>query len=122
MVTDHVSVGTFIPVEWVHYADWIMASVLTFFLVTNTARMWRAVMAGQKAPLSAYLSSLKTFFVHAVTQKKWRECQDSQAHRHWRKHVALVAGYVTMFVLIMSSMIVSLVRKFIPNEVRIAAE
>jgi len=101
MVTDRVSVGTFIPVHWVHYADWIMAAVLTFFLVTNTMRMWRAVMGGEKAPLSAYVASVKTFLVHAATQKKWRECQDQSTRSHWKRHVILVPAYGAMFVLVM---------------------
>jgi ferredoxin len=101
MLTDHVSVSTFIPAEWVHRADWIMAAVLSFFLLTNTARMWRSVMAGEKAPLWAYAASLKTLFVQATTQKKWRECRERDTRAHWRKHVLLVAAYVAMFVLVM---------------------
>jgi len=101
MVTDHVSVGTFIPVEWVHYADWIMAAVLSFFLITNTIRMWRSVMDGEKVPLSAYVASVKTFLVHAATQRKWRECQERSTRSHWLKHVILVPAYVAMFVLVM---------------------
>ena len=101
MATDHVSVNTFIPVHLVHYADWVMAAILTFFLLTNTFRMWRLVMDGQKVPLSAYISNLKTFVVHAATQKKWRECADESTRSHWLKHVLLVPAYVAMFVLVM---------------------
>jgi Fe-S oxidoreductase len=39
MPSESVSVNTFIPVEWVHTFDLVMAAVLTFFLLTNTARM-----------------------------------------------------------------------------------
>ena len=70
MPTDHVSVGTFAPVEWVHFFDWLMAGVLTFFLLSNTFRMWRMVMDGVNAPLSAYLSGLTTFVLQAATQKR----------------------------------------------------
>lgn len=101
MVTDRVSVDTFIPVHWVHYGDWIMAAILTFFLLTNTFRMWRVVMKGDKVPISAYITNLKSFFVHAATQKKWRECREPSTRSHWVKHFIFVPAYVAMFVLVM---------------------
>jgi ferredoxin len=101
MITDHVSVNTFAPVQWVHYADWIMAGILSFFLLTNTFRMWRMVMDGEKIPISVYFSKLKTFLVHAVTQKKWRECEQQNTRARWLKHFLLVPAYVAMFVLVM---------------------
>jgi hypothetical protein len=99
MPTDHVNVGTFIPATWVHYGDWIMAAILSFFLFTNAFRMWRKVMDGVKAPISTYLSSVKTLVVHAATQKRWRECSDSQSR--WFKHFILVPTYASMLVLVM---------------------
>jgi len=101
MVTDHVSVNTFIPVEWVHAADWVMAGILTFFLLTNTFRMWRMTMAGSKAPLSLYVSNLKIFLLNAATQKKWRECEKQETRGRWLKHFILVPAYAGMFVLVM---------------------
>jgi ferredoxin len=101
MVTDRVSVDTFIPVHWVHYGDWIMAGILTFFLLTNTFRMWRVVMKGEKVPVSAYITNLKSFFLHAATQKKWRECRERSTRSHWLKHFIFVPAYVAMFVLVM---------------------
>jgi quinone-modifying oxidoreductase subunit QmoC len=101
MVTDHVSVNTFIPVEWVHAADWVMAGILTFFLMTNTFRMWRMTMAGSKAPLSLYVSNLKIFLLNAATQKKWRECEKKDTRSFWLKHFILVPAYAGMFVLVM---------------------
>lgn len=100
MPTDHVSVGTFMPVAWMHAFDLIMAAVLTFFLLTNTFRMWRTVMEGVNAPLSAYISGLKTFIVHAVTQKRWRDCEQENNSR-WLKHFIFVPAYVLMFTLVM---------------------
>ena len=100
MPTDHVSVGTFAPVHWVHFFDLLMAAVLTFFLLTNTYRMWRIVMEGVDAPLSAYISGLKTFVIHAVTQKRWRDCEQEDNSR-WFKHFIFVPAYVAMFTLVM---------------------
>jgi quinone-modifying oxidoreductase subunit QmoC len=101
MVTDHVSVNTFMPVEWMHLADWAMAAVLTFFLLTNTFRMWRMTMVGTKAPLSLYISKLNTFVMNAATQKKWRECEKPNTRGRWLKHFILVPAYVAMFVIVM---------------------
>ncbi len=78
-----------------------MAGVLTFFLLTNTFRMWRMTMDGTKVPLAAYVSNLKTFFIHAATQKKWRECEKKSTRSRWFKHFILVPAYVGMFVLVM---------------------
>jgi len=101
MVTDHVSVNTFIPVEWVHAADWVMAGILTFFLLTNTFRMWRMTMAGSKASLSLYVSNFKIFLLNAATQKRWRDCEKKNARSFWLKHFILVPAYAGMFVLVM---------------------
>jgi len=100
MPSDHVSVGTFAPVGWVHVFDLLMAGVLTFFLLTNTYRMWRMVMRGVKAPLSAYLSGLINFAVNAATQKRWRDCEQEDNSR-WLKHFIFVPAYVAMFTLVM---------------------
>lgn len=99
MVTAHVSVGTFAPVHWVHYGDWIMAAVLTFFLLTNSFRMCRSILAGQKIPVRVFLTEFKTFLIQGATQKKWRECEGES--RRWLKHFVLVTGYGTMFLLVM---------------------
>jgi quinone-modifying oxidoreductase subunit QmoC len=101
MVTDHVSVNTFIPVQLVHYADWVMAAILSFFLLTNSFRMWRIVMAGEKIPLSAYITNLKTFAVHAATQKRWRDCDHQDTRSRWLKHFLFVVAYVSIFTLVM---------------------
>lgn len=99
MRTDTVSMETFIPWAWVHWGDWVMAGVLSILLLSNAFRMWRFVMDGEKAPLSAYLANLKTFVVHAATQKKWRECRTQNGR--WLKHFVLVPAYASMLVLVM---------------------
>ena len=100
MPADHVSVGTFAPIHWVHFFDLLMGGVPTFFLLTNTYRMWRMVMEGVDAPLSAYVAGLKTFVLAAVTQKRWRDCEQEDQSR-WLKHVIFVPAYVAMFTLVM---------------------
>ena len=99
MVTSHVSVNTFIPVELIHYGDWTMASILTFFLLTNSFRMTRFLLDGQKIPLSVFISEARTFIIQITIQKNWRDCGEKTTR--WLKHFMLVIGYGTMFILVM---------------------
>ena len=99
MVTTHVSVNTFIPVDLVHNGDWAMAGTLMFFLFTNSFRMARLMLDGQKVPLGAYLSEAKTFLLQFTLQRDWQRCAGEKLH--WLKHFFLVTGYVTMFLLVM---------------------
>ncbi len=99
MLTDRVSLNTFAPVKWVEYGDWIMAATLSFFLLTNAWRLRRFVMGDVRAGPSIYLSEISTFLSHAMTQKRWRECDHSRMH--WLKHFLLVTGYATMLILIL---------------------
>jgi ferredoxin len=99
VVTERVELNTFAPVVWVELGDWIMAAVLSFFLLTNAARMHRFIMRGRSAPPSVYLSELRTFLTHALTQRRWRECTGSAGR--WLKHLLLVTGYATMLILVL---------------------
>ncbi len=101
MITDHVSVETFIPHHLVHYGDVVMAAVLTFFLLTNSARMMWFLLDGQKVPLALFITELPVFIINTATQKKWRECSEPAMKFRWGKHLFMVTGYVTMFTLVM---------------------
>jgi hypothetical protein len=94
----HVAMNTFIPVLWVHHADWVLAGILTFFLGTNVLRMSRLVLDGQKVPLRDFLAELKLLLAQATVQARWRQGEQSI---RWRKHLILVSGYVLMFTLVM---------------------
>ncbi len=98
VVTERVELNTFAPVPSIETADWIVAALMTFFLLTNAGRMFRFTMRGVKAGLSVYLSEISTFFVHMLFQKRWRECHGPKIH--WLKHFLLVTGYLTMFFLV----------------------
>jgi quinone-modifying oxidoreductase subunit QmoC len=98
VVTDRVALNTFAPVEWIELGDWILGGTLATLLLLNAARMHRHVMAGTRAPLSAYLAELKAFVLHAATQRRWRECGERPLR--WRKHFLIVTGYVTIFLLV----------------------
>ncbi len=95
-----VMLGKFAPVGMVDMGDRIMALFLSFFLLTNAARMFCHLTRGQKIPARLYFTHLPHLIVHAATQKRWHECKDSETTRNWIRHLLLVTGYVTMFTLV----------------------
>lgn len=101
VVTDHVELNTFAPSHIVHIGDWIMAAILSFFLLTNAFRMHHFVMrrgAEVRIPLSLYVSEAWRLVYEFVTQERFSKCGD---RRPWISHLILVAGYVTMLVLVL---------------------
>jgi ferredoxin len=104
VVTDRVALNTFAPVMWV----WLFVAAhflyLGWRLLRNALFMSRSILhpilAEKKIPLSIYISEFKTFFVHYITQKRWRDCKDAQADKFWLKHLLFTTGYITMLALI----------------------
>jgi quinone-modifying oxidoreductase subunit QmoC len=112
VVTDRVELNTFAPVAWVEAGDWGMACVLGLLLLSNVYRMHRHLMGPpgeRRIPWRFYLRELQTLIVHGLTQKRWRDCTGKTP---WLKHFLLVAGYLTMLVLV-----VFLLRWFQTDEV-----
>jgi len=95
-----VMLSKFAPVGVVDVGDRILAGVLSFFLLTNAARMFYRLTRGQKIPARLYLTKLPHLIFHAATQKRWNECKDSETTKNWIRHLLLVTGYVTMFTLV----------------------
>ncbi len=95
-----VNLVYFAPKEIVHWGDIVMAGVLTALLLSNAARMVYYSMRGSVAvPLTTYAVELKELIVHALTQKRWRDCRTDNT-KHWLRHLFLVTGYSTMFALV----------------------
>lgn len=102
VVRDRVALNTFAPVKWVELADWIMAGVLGFLLLTNAVRMVRRVVRsdrGMRVPLSVCLRKLPVFFAHFAAQPGWRKCGGQRNRRI--KHMLLMGGYLTMLGLVL---------------------
>lgn len=100
MVTDHVELNTFAPVEVIHIADLILGGTLGFFLLTNLYRMHRMIIGKEmlwKIPISIYITQAWLLVYHFFTQQRFSECESK---RRWINHMILVFGYVTMFILI----------------------
>ncbi len=95
-----VKLAYFAPKEIVHWGDITMAVFLAGLLLSNAARMtYYAMRKSHPVPLTAYLIELKELILHAVTQKRWRDCATDNT-KHWLRHLALVSGYGTMFLLV----------------------
>jgi ferredoxin len=111
MIADRMAINTFAPVIWVEIGDWVMAAILSTFLLSNSYRMVRLIIGEQKIPLSLYAQEAKTFVLNFATQKRWRDCGEDR-HR-WLMHFLLVTGYMTMMTLI-----IVFLRWFQTDEVR----
>ncbi len=98
IITDRVAVNTFAPLKWVEFGDLTMAAILSTFLLSNAFRMYRLIMNGTRAPLRLYVTEAKTFFLHFITQRRWRQCGEDRSR--WLNHFILVSGYLTMMTLI----------------------
>jgi ferredoxin len=105
IVTDHVALNTFAPVALVWAFVLVHFAILGVRLAKNTfymaSRILRPITEEMSIPFSVYVSEFKEFVVHFVSQKRWRNCNETD-HRRWLKHLLLVSGYVTMLVLVVA--------------------
>lgn len=95
-----VMLDKFAPKEIVHWGDLVLAAILSFFLLTNAARMFYFIMRGKKIPLGLYVTHLYELIVHGLTQKRWKKCGGESTATHWVRHIFLVTAYGTMFLLV----------------------
>lgn len=73
-----------------------------FFLLSNAFRMyWFTMHRGTevKIPFLLYLSELRTFILHGLTQKRFRDCTEKDKS-HWVKHWFLIPAFVLMFMIL----------------------
>lgn len=107
VILGHVELNTFAPVRAVEAGDLLMAGVLSFFLLTNAARMAFWILKEDGAPplsVGAFAKAVPEFVVNFATQKRWRRCGTAQGEPkenwRWLTHLILVSGYLTMLTLI----------------------
>ena len=101
VVTDQVALNTFAPIEIIHTADLILAAILGVFLLSNLARMFFFTFSKEERsgiPLKVFIIEARNLIIHVITQKRFSECDDNQ--KRWVNHLIIVAGYATMFLLI----------------------
>ena len=120
MLTDRVALNVFAPNTVIEILDLIMLVVLSFFLLTNAYRMFRAVMGDpaqypalsfaekqqvqnrlvRGVPVSIYLSEAKEFIVQFFTQKKFAACGTASQKVQWVNHLLIMTGYSIVFALV----------------------
>jgi len=101
VVTSQVAINTFAPIEIVHTADLILAAILGVFLLSNLARMFFFTFNKEERsgiPLKIFITEAWNLVYHVIIQKRFSECDDNQ--KRWVNHLIIVAGYGTMFLLI----------------------
>jgi quinone-modifying oxidoreductase subunit QmoC len=96
---EHAFLNTVWPASSIEIADLIMAAVLTFFLLSNTARCAWFVMGDLlfKIPPALYLAKAKELVIHFFTQKRFGQCTD---RKQWIIHLLIMTGYSTVFLLV----------------------
>jgi ferredoxin len=120
MLTDRVALNVFAPNTTIEILDLILLGVLSFFLLTNAYRMFRAVMGDpaqypelspsekqqfqnrtiRGIPLPLFFSEAKEFFVQFLTQKKFNACGTASQRMQWFNHLLIMTGYSTVFLLV----------------------
>ncbi len=95
----HAFLNTVWPAPAIEIADLIMAAILTFFLLSNTARCAWFVMGDLlfKIPPALYLAKGKELVIHFFSQKRFGQCTD---RKQWIIHLLIMTGYSTVFLLV----------------------
>lgn len=106
-----VKLNTFAPWRQIETGDWIMAGILSFFLISNILRMYFKVFHGEKkikVPLKLYFTQIWKLIFHFATQ--WRFNKSTRTTRlgrleinaspYWISHWLLMSGYVLLFTMI----------------------
>jgi ferredoxin len=120
MRTDRVALNVFAPNTTIEILDLILLAVLSFFLLTNAYRMFKAVMGDpdqypalsfaekqqvqnrllRGIPLAIYIAEAKEFGLQFFTQKKFAACGTSSQKVQWVNHLLIMTGYSIVFALV----------------------
>jgi ferredoxin len=96
---EHAYLNSVWPAPAIEIADLVMAVILTFFLLSNTARCAWFVMGDLlfKIPPALYLAKGKELLIHFLTQRRFGQCTDRY---QWFIHLLIMTGYSTAFLLV----------------------
>ncbi len=106
-----VKLNTFAPWKTIEIGDWIMAGLLSFFLITNVFNMFLKVIIKDKTvkiPLKLYFTELWKLIFHFATQWQFRKCNTKddkpsdvkKTLTYWIMHWLLMSSYITLFTMI----------------------
>jgi quinone-modifying oxidoreductase subunit QmoC len=122
MLTDRVALNVFAPNTVIEIFDLFLLAVLSFFLLTNGYRLFKAVMgdpdqypardsAGKgnlanrllrNIPPVVYLREGREFVVQFFTQKKFKGCGSRSQQIQWINHLLIMSGYSIIFMLVVA--------------------
>jgi len=120
MLTDRVALNVFAPNTTIEILDLIMLAVLSFFLLTNAYRLFKAIMGDpdqypalsfaekqqvqnrllRGVPLAIYIREAKEFVLQFFTQKKFTACGTRSQNIQWINHLLIMTGYSIVFALV----------------------
>ena len=120
IVTERVALNLFAPNTVIEILDLVLLAVLSFLLLSNAYRLFKAVLgdpaqfpplalADKQQPLSRpirgiparlYLQEAKEFFTQFFTQKKLKACGTPSQNLQWINHLLIMSGYSTIFLLV----------------------
>jgi len=120
MLTDRVALNVFAPNTTIEILDLIMLAVLSFFLLTNAYRLFKAIMGDpdqypalsfaekqqvqnrllRGVPLAIYMREAKEFVLQFFTQKKFAACGTRSQNIQWINHLLIMTGYSIVFALV----------------------
>lgn len=106
-----VKLNTFAPWRQIETGDWIMAGILSFFLISNILMMYLKVFHGEKkikVPLKLYFTQIWKLIFHFATQWRFNKSNrttrlgrlEIKASPYWISHWLLMSGYVLLFTMI----------------------
>lgn len=84
-------------VRWIEIGDWVMAGIISFFLISNIFNMYMKIVirSGKtRVPLRLYVTEAWNLFFHFGTQFRFSKCSDRS---YWLLHWLLMSGYTLMF-------------------------
>jgi ferredoxin len=107
-----VKLNTFAPWKVIEMGDWIMAGLLSFFLLSNIGNMYYKMIGKRKLriPVRLYFTELWALIFNFATQWKFSKCEPGETsffdnlrkgkYNYWIAHFLLMSGYVLLFAMI----------------------
>ncbi|TSA24955.1 MAG: 4Fe-4S ferredoxin [Bacteroidetes bacterium] len=104
-----VKLNTFAPWKTIELGDWLMAGMLSFFLLTNIFRMYLKIIRQDKSlhiPLVLYFTEAWRIVTNFFTQWHFSECTSIESGKkisfsaYWIIHWFLMTSYLVMFTMI----------------------
>jgi len=107
-----VQLNTFAPWQAIEIGDWIMAGLLSFFLLSNIVHMYFKIIKKTKVgiPFKLWFTELWGLIFNFVTQWSFSKCKEKESsftdnltkgkYNYWIIHFLLMSSYVLLFAMI----------------------